>query len=88
MIIAIMRNAASAVPLKVAQTVGKHFALTVPENVTAGVDLAVKVALQGIVNVNMMGARGKTVMTVVMVKKMISNTVVLARHHFALAAGF
>ena len=36
----------------------------------------------------MMGARGKTVMTVVMVKKMISNTVVLARHHFALAAGF
>ena len=52
-----MRNAASAVPLKVVQTVDTHFALTVPTNVTVGMKLAAKVVLQGIANVNMMGAR-------------------------------
>ena len=58
MINVIMMCAANAVPLKVAQTVENRFALTVPENVTAGVGLTVKIALQGIVNVNTMGAKG------------------------------
>lgn len=62
--------------------------MTAPENVTVVMNVAAKVALQGIVNVSTMGARGYTVMTVVMVKNMISNTVVLARQHFALDAEF
>ena len=77
--------ASSAVPLKVAQTVEKHFALTVPENVTAGMILAVKVALQGIVNVNMMGARGYTVMTVLKTKNTIWNVVKNVMKHIALS---
>ena len=52
-------DAASAVPLKLAQTVDqKHFVMTVPTNVIAGVNLAAKVALQRIANVNTMGAIG------------------------------
>ena len=80
--------ASSAVPLKVAQTVENHFVMTVPTNVTVGMNAAVKIALQGILNVNTMGAKGYTVMTVVMVKNMISSTVLLARQRFALDAEF
>ena len=50
-IYATMRNAASAMPLKLAKTVRNHFVITVPTNVTAGTN-------QGFANVNMMDARG------------------------------
>ena len=52
-----IRHAASAVHWKVAQTVEIDFVMTVPTNVTVGMKLAAKVVLQGIANVNMMGAR-------------------------------
>ena len=84
MIIAMMRNAASAVPLKVAQTVKIYFVTTVPINVTAGMNLSVKFALQGILNVNTMGAKGYTVMTVVKQNNTIWNIVTSVRIHTAL----
>lgn len=80
-----MRNAASAALLKVAQTVAIQFAMTVPINVTVGVNVAVKVAL-GMTNVNMMGARGYTVMTVVKTKITMWNFVTLVMKHIALNA--
>ena len=86
MINVIMMCAANAVPLKVAQTVENRFVVTVPANVIAGVDLIVKVALQGIVNVNTMDARGKTVMTVVKPNNTIWNIVPSARIPAALNA--
>ena len=79
-----MRNAASALPLKVVQTVDTHFVMTVPTNATAGVDLAVKIAHMVIVNVNTMGAKGYTVMTVMMIKITIWNIVTSVMIHTAL----
>ena len=81
-----MRNAASAVPVKVAQTVEIDFVMTVPTNVTVGVNVAVKIALQGIVNVNTMGAIRYTVITVVKTKTSVWNFVTPVMKRIALSA--
>ena len=81
-----VRNASSAIPLKVVQTVENHFVVIVPTNVTVGMKLAAKVALKSIVNVNTMDARGKTVMTVMKQNNTIWNIVTSVRIHAALNA--
>ena len=79
--------AASVVPLKVVQTVDIDFVVNVLTNVTAGVNLAVKVVLKGISNVNTMGARRNTVMTVAKTKITIWTIVTSVMKHAALSAG-
>ena len=52
-----VERAASALLLKVAQTVEKRFVISVPTNATAAMNLAV-VTVLCMSNVNMMGAKG------------------------------